>query len=322
VPEHNVILEDVRLHVVEQGEGPVVLLIHGFPETSYAWRHQLSALANAGYRTVAFDVRGYGRSSKPANVEDYRMVKLVGDATGLVRALGATTAAVIGHDWGSLIAANAALLKPNTFTAVATLSAPYTPRGGARPSDIFAHAGTDAEFYISYFQQPGRAEKEIEPDVRGWLRGCYASLSGDTMPPEGASHVFYIRPGARMRDRFVSGELPAWLSDDDLDVYVDEFERSGFTGGLNRYRNVDRDWDDLAAYDGAVITQPSLFIGGALDASAAWFQNVIDSFSTTMPGLVSSHLLAGCGHWVQEERSAHVNELLINWLHQVYPATA
>jgi pimeloyl-ACP methyl ester carboxylesterase len=322
VPEHSVILEDVRLHVVEQGEGPVVLLIHGFPETSYAWRHQMPALAAAGYRAVALDVRGYGRSSMPANVEDYRMVKLVGDATGLVRALGATTAAVVGHDWGSLIAANAALLEPNTFTAVATLSAPYTPRGGGRPSEIFAHASGDAEFYISYFQQPGRAEEEIEPDVRGWLRGCYASLSGDTMPPEGASHVFYIPPGARMRDRFVSGELPAWLSDDDLDVYVDEFERTGFTGALNRYRNVDRDWEDLAAYDGAPITQPSLFIGGALDASGAWFQNVIDSFSTTMPGLVSSHVLPGCGHWVQEEHSAHVNELLINWLHQVYPATA
>ena len=199
---------------------------------------------------------------------------------------------------------------------------PYVPRGGPRPSEIFAQAGGDAEFYISYFQQPGRAEAEIEPDVRGWLRGCYASLSGDTMSSEGASHVFYIPPGARMRDRFVSGELPAWLSDDDLDVYVEEFERTGFTGALNRYRNVDRDWEDLAAYDGAAITQPSLFIGGALDASAAWMQNVIDSFSTTMPGLVSSHLLAGCGHWVQQERPAQVNEILTSWLHQVYPATA
>ena len=240
--DHRVILGDVRLHVVEQGEGPVVLLIHGFPETSYAWRHQLPALAAAGYRAVALDVRGYGRSSKPASGEDYRMVELVGDTAGLVRALGATTAAVIGHDWGSLIAANAALLEPDTFTAVATLSAPYTPRGGPRPSEIFAHASGDAEFYISYFQQPGRAEAEIEPDIRGWLQGCYASLSGDTMPSEGASHVFYIPPGTRMRDRFVCGELPAWLSDDDLDVYVEEFERTGFTGALNRYRNVDRDW--------------------------------------------------------------------------------
>ena len=322
VIKHSVIVGDVRLHVVEQGEGPVVLLIHGFPETSYAWRHQLSALSRAGYRAVAYDVRGYGRSSKPASVADYRMVELVGDAGDLVRALGATTAAVIGHDWGSLIAANAALLEPATFTAVATLSAPYVPRGKRRPSEIFAHAGGDAEFYISYFQQPGRAEAEIEPDVRGWLRGCYASLSGDTMPLGGASHVFYIPPGARMRDQFVCRELPAWLSNDDLDVYVEEFERTGFTGALNRYRNVDRDWEDLAAYDGAPITQPSLFIGGALDASAAWMQKVIDSFSTTMPGLVNSHLLAGCGHWVQQERPAQVNEILTSWLHQVYPATA
>ena len=319
---HSVVLGDVRLHVVEQGEGPMVLLIHGFPETSYAWRHQLPALAGAGYRTVAFDVRGYGRSSKPASVADYRMVELVDDAVGLVHALGATTAAVIGHDWGSLIAANAALLRPDTFTAVATLSAPYTPRSGPRPSKVFAQAGGDSEFYISYFQQPGRAEAEIEPDVRGWLRGCYASLSGDTRAPEGASHVFYIPPGARMRDRFVSGELPAWLSDRDLDVYVEEFERTGFVSALNRYRNVDRDWEDLAAYDGAAIMQPSLFVGGAHDATAGWIQNVIDSFSSTMPGLVSSHLLAGCGHWVQEERPAPVNEILINWLHEVSPAAA
>jgi pimeloyl-ACP methyl ester carboxylesterase len=309
--------------VVEQGEGPLVLLIHGFPETSYAWRHQLPALAGAGYRAVALDVRGYGRSSKPASVEDYRMVELVGDAAGLVRALGTDTAAVIGHDWGSLIAANAALLEPDTFTAVATLSAPYTPRGGPRPSEIFARAGGDAEFYISYFQQPGRAEAEIEPDVRGWLRGCYASLSGDTMPSEGTSHVFYIPPGSRMRDRFVSGaELPAWLHGHDLDICVEEFERTGFTGALNRYRNVDRDWEDLAAYDGAGITQPSLFIGGALEGSATSIQNVLDSFPKTMPGLVGSHLMAGCGHWVQQERPAEVNEILVDWLREVYPAPA
>lgn len=319
--EHRVTFGDVRLHVVEQGEGPVVLLIHGFPETSYAWRHQLPALAAAGYRAVAFDVRGYGRSSKPARGEDYRMVELIGDTVGLVRALGASTAAVIGHDWGSLIAANAALLEPEMFPAVASLSAPYTPRGGTRPSEIFARAGGESEFYISYFQRPGRAEAEIEPDVRGWLQGCYASLSGDTMPSAGAGHVFYIPPGTRMRDRFVNGELPGWLSDDDLDVYVGEFERTGFTGALNRYRNVDRDWEDLAAYDGAVITQPSLFIGGALDASGAWIQNVIDSFSTTMPGLVGSHVLPGCGHWVPEERPAQVNEILVDWLQRVYPAT-
>jgi pimeloyl-ACP methyl ester carboxylesterase len=319
--KRNVILGDVRLHVVQHGDGPLVLLIHGFPETSYAWRHQLPALASAGYRAVALDVRGYGRSSKPANIKDYRKVELVDDAAGLVGALGATTAAVIGHDWGSLIAANAALLEPDTFTAVATLSAPYTPRSGPRPSEIFAQAGGDAEFYVSYFQKPDRAEAEIEPDVRGWLRGCYASLSGDTMPPDGAAHVFYIPPGARMRDRFVTGELPAWLSNDDLDVFVEEFERTGFSGAMNRYRNVDRDWEDLAAYDGAPITQPSLFIGGARDASAAFIQNVIDSFPTTMPALVSSHLLAGCGHWVQQERPAQVNEILINWLHQVHPAT-
>lgn len=318
--DHSVLLGDVRLHVVEEGSGPLVLLVHGFPETSHAWRHQLPALAGAGYRAVAFDVRGYGRSSKPADVAAYRITELVGDATGLVHALGAETAAIVGHDWGSLIAANAALLEPDTFTAVATLSAPYTPRNGIRPTELFARAGGDDEFYISYFQQPGRAEAEIEPDVRGWLRGCYASLSGDTMSSAGAGSVFYVPQGARMRDRFVSGPLPGWLSEDDLDVYAAEFERTGFTGALNRYRNVDRDWEDLATYDGAAIRQPAVFLAGALDASASHVQRVIESFSTTMPGLIGSHVLPGCGHWVQQERPAEVNEILITWLHAGYPA--
>jgi len=140
------------------------------------------------------------------------------------------------------------------------------------------------------------------------------------MTPERARNVFYIPSGARMRDRFVSGVLPAWLSDRDLGVYVEEFERTGFVGALNRYRNDDRDWEDLAAYEGAVITQPSLFIGGAHDVSAAWIQNVVDSFSSTMPGLASSHVSPGCGHWVPEERPARVNEILINWLHEVSSA--
>ncbi|WP_329038747.1 alpha/beta hydrolase [Streptomyces sp. NBC_01725] len=303
-----------RVHLVEQGTGPLVLMVHGFPESWYSWRHQLPALAAAGYRAVAVDVRGYGRSSKPSAVEDYRMLAHVADNVGVVHALGEETATIVGHDWGSNIAAASALLRPDVFTAAALLSVPYAPRGGPRPTEAFARIGGDEEFYVSYFQTPGRAEAEIEPDVRGWLAGFYAGISGDTMPPEGEGSLFFLEPGGRLRDRFPAGRLPAWLSEADLDHYAGEFERTGTTGALNRYRNVDRDWEDLAAWDGAPLTQPSLFIGGGLDASLAWMSEAVRNFPSTLPGLVSSHILEGCGHWVQQERAEEVNGLLTRWL--------
>jgi pimeloyl-ACP methyl ester carboxylesterase len=288
-------------------------MVHGFPETWYSWRHQLPVLAAAGFRAVAIDVRGYGRSSKPPGVEAYRMLAHVSDNVGVVRALGEQTATVVGHDWGSPIAANSALLRPDVFTAVALLSVPYSPRSGYRPTDAFALAGGAEEFYVSYFQAPGRAEAEIEPDVRTWLAGIYAALSGDRASP--SSDVFSIPPGGKLSDRFPSADpLPAWLTEADLDAYANEFERTGLTGALNRYRNVDRDWEDLAAWDGAPIHQPSLFVGGELDATGTWMEGAIRNHAATLPGLVSSHMLAGCGHWVQQERAGEVNRLLVDWL--------
>ncbi|MGV9405569.1 alpha/beta fold hydrolase [Streptomyces sp. NPDC003667] len=304
-----------RLHMVEQGTGPLVLLVHGFPESWYSWRRQLPALAAAGYRAVAPDVRGYGRSSKPADTDAYRMLDLVEDNVALVHALGEENAVVVGHDWGSNIAATSALLHPEVFQAVALLSVPYAPPGGPRPTDIFGQiGGPEQEFYVSYFQEPGRAETEIEPDVRGWLAGFYAALSADTMPAQGEPDPHFVAPGGQLRDRFPAGILPAWLAEDDLDVYAGEFERTGLTGALNRYRNVDRDWEDLAPHRGAPIKQSSLFIGGALDASTTWMSDAIDAFPTTLPGLTASHLVEGCGHWIQQERPEEVNRVLIGWL--------
>ncbi|MFI6517557.1 alpha/beta fold hydrolase [Spirillospora sp. NPDC050679] len=303
-----------RIHLVEQGTGPLVLLLHGFPETWRCWRLQLPVLAAAGYRAVAVDVRGYGRSSKPEQVAAYRMLDLVDDNVAVVRALGEETAIVIGHDWGATIAANSALVRPEVFTAVGLLSVPYAPRGGPRPSEAFAAMGGGEEFYVGYFQEPGRAEAEIEPDVRGWLAGFYAALSADTMPAPGRPDPHFVAPGGRLRDRFPTGPLPSWLSRQELDVYAAEFERTGFTGALNRYRNMDRDWKDLAPWDAAPIVQPSLFIGGAQDASTTWLADAIDAYPTTLPGLVSCHILDGCGHWIQRERPDEVNRLLTGWL--------
>ncbi|TDC77553.1 alpha/beta fold hydrolase [Streptomyces hainanensis] len=303
-----------RIHLVEQGEGPLVLLVHGFPESWYSWRHQLPALAAAGYRAVAVDVRGYGRSSRPTAPEAYRMLDLVADGVAVVEALGERTAVIVGHDWGATIAANSALVRPDVFTAVGLLSVPYTPRGGPRPSEIFARMGGDEEFYVAYFQEPGRAEAEVEPDVRGWLAGFYAALSADTMPAPGAPDPHFVSRGGTLRDRFPVGVLPGWLGEDDLDVFAGEFERTGLTGALNRYRNMDRDWEELAAFDGAAITQPSLFVGGTSDASTTWLSDAVAAYPVTLPGLVSSHLLEGCGHWLQQERPTETNRLLTDWL--------
>ncbi|MER6174650.1 alpha/beta hydrolase [Streptosporangium sp. NPDC001681] len=303
-----------RIHVAEQGSGPLVLLVHGFPESWYSWRRQLPVLAQAGYRAVALDVRGYGRSSKPAAEDSYRMLALVEDNVALVRALGEESAVIIGHDWGSNIAATSALLHPEVFRAVGLLSVPYAPPGGPRPTGLFAQMGGDQEFYVSYFQEPGRAEAEMEPDVRGWLAGFYAALSAETMPGPEAPDPHFVSPGATLRDRFPSGRLPSWLAEDDLEVYAGEFERTGMTGALNRYRNMDRDWEDLADFNDAPIKQPSLFIGGSLDASTTWMADAINAYPATLPGLVSSHLLDGCGHWIQQERPEEVNQLLTEWL--------
>ncbi|HEX2316719.1 MAG TPA: hypothetical protein VHJ17_23440, partial [Thermomonospora sp.] len=163
----------------------------------------------------------------------------------------------------------------DVFTAVGLLSVPYTPRGGPRPSEVFARMGGEEEFYVGYFQEPGRAEAEIEPDVRGWLAGFYAALSADTMPAPELPDPHFVARGGRLRDRFPGGPPPSWLRDEDLDVYAAEFERTGLSGALHRYRNMDRDWEDLAPWDAAPIVQPSLFAGGARDASTTWLADAI-----------------------------------------------
>ncbi|WP_330334248.1 alpha/beta hydrolase [Streptomyces sp. NBC_00536] len=303
-----------RIHLVEQGSGPLVLLVHGFPESWYSWRHQLPALAAAGYRAVAIDVRGYGRSSAPHATDAYRMTELVADNAAVVHALGERSAVIVGHDWGASIAATSALLRPDVFRAVGLLSIPYTPRGGPRPGEVFARMGAEEEFYISYFQEPGRAEAEIEPDVRGWLAGFYAALSGDTLPAAGAPDPHFVGRNGTLRERFPTGPAPAWLGERDLDVYAGEFERTGLRGALSRYRNMDRDWEDLAGVDGAPVTQPALYIGGALDASTTWLAGAIAAHPTTLPGLSSSRVLEGCGHWIQQERPEETNRLLTGWL--------
>ena len=304
-----------RIHLVEAGSGPAVLMVHGFPESWYSWRHQLPALSAAGYRAIAIDVRGYGRSSKPSAIEAYRLIEMVADNVGVLDALGLAEATIVGHDWGAPIAWMSALLRPDRFTALATLSVPYNPRGSVRPTEAMRAMGGNEEFYVEYFQQPGRAEAEIEADVRKWLTGFYFSASGDAPPPSGAGTLATIPAGAKMMDRFAYPDpLPAWLTSADIDLYTSEFEHGGFFGPLCRYRNVDRDFDDLRFAKGQPIVVPSLFIGGDRDGPTIWGAAAIASFPTTLPNLRGSHILPGCGHWVQQERATETNALLVEFL--------
>ena len=247
--KHQIVpVNGIRLHVVEEGEGPLVLLVHGFPESWYSWRHQLPVARRGrlpGRRHRRPRLRplvGAGRRSTPTGC------CATSPTTWRSSPRSApSTAVVVGHDWGAPIAWNSALLRPDVFRAVAGLSVPYSPAGDTRPTDAFRRMAGDEEFYIEYFQQPGRAEAELEQDVRRWLLGFYFTASGDAPPPTGRAPWRRSRTAAQMRDRFAYPDaMPAWLTDEDLDVYAGEFERTGFTGGLNRYRNVDRDWEDLA----------------------------------------------------------------------------
>lgn len=314
-----------RIHCVEEGTGPLVVLVHGFPESWYSWRHQIPVIAEAGFRAVAIDVRGYGRSSAPLEVDAYGMVHHVGDTIGLVEALAGkdSTAILIGHDWGSPIVAHSALLRPDVVSAVAMLSVPYNAPGGPQPTVAFARmgemagqlTGLDEEFYISYFQQPGRAEREFEADVRTSLLKFYISASADSHRGADGGTTASVAKGTLLLDRVTLPDtLPGWLTEADLDFYTEQFEYSGFRGPLNRYRNVDRDWVDLRAWTGAPIRQPSLFIGGDRDGPVIWGQNAIKRFPESLPGIRGSHILDNCGHWVQQEKADEVNRLLVDWL--------
>jgi pimeloyl-ACP methyl ester carboxylesterase len=302
----------IRMHVVEQGTGPLVLLCHGFPESSYSWRHQLPALAAAGYRAVAPDMRGYGRTDAPAEVERYTQIHHVGDMVALLDALGEEQAVIVGHDWGAPVAWNAALLRPDRFRAVAALSVPYSPRGSMRPTDALRKAYGDRFMYMLYFQAPGVAEQELERDVRLTIRRMLYALSGEAPPGTGFRDK---RRGATLLDGMPDPPaLPRWLTDEDIDIYTGEFRRTGFRGGLNWYRNLDRSWELLAPWHRARIGVPALFIAGDRDPVIAMMRGSLDQLRETVPHLRDSVLLPGCGHWTQQEQPAPVNQALIGFL--------
>lgn len=307
----------ISLHIAEAGEGPLVVLCHGFPESWYSWRHQLTALAQAGYHAVAPDMRGYGQSSRPDDIAAYTTPQLVGDVVGLVHALGEERAVVVGHDWGAPVAWHAALLRPDMFGGVVALSVPYRPRGpmglvaGLRA--IFGD-GANGTHYMLHFQEPGVAEAELEADVRASLRAFLYSASGDAGPDERFTGL--MQPGQSIMDVLTQPEkLPSWVDEDDVDAYAAEFERTGFGGGLSWYRAADLSWEQLSPFAGALVRVPALFVAGDQDLVVNSRPEAVENLPSAVPGLVQPPvLLPGCGHWTQQERAAEVNQLLLGFL--------
>ncbi|MDQ2801782.1 MAG: alpha/beta hydrolase [Pseudomonadota bacterium] len=311
----------IRLHAAEQGSGPLVLLCHGWPELWYSWRHQIPALAAAGYHAVAPDMRGFGRSEAPADVHAYSVLHIVGDMAALVAALGARQAVIVGHDWGANIAWTAALLRPDLFRAVAAMSVPFRSRGPTAPLTALRQAGMN-RFYWLYFQEPGVAEAEFERDPAATLRRILYSGSGNA-PERGDNMPLTLPEGGGFLARTIDPEtLPAWLTEQDLALMTAEFARTGFRGGLNYYRNIDRNWELLASWQGAQIQTPALFIAGTRDVvirtpmGKAW----LEAMPASVPHLRRTVLLEGAGHWVQQERPEEVTQALLAFLADV-PAT-
>lgn len=303
-----------RLRAAVEGKGPLIVLIHGFPEGWYSWRHQIPVLAKAGYRVAAPDVRGYGGSDKLHAIDAYTIKDMCADINGLIEALGAEQAIVVGHDWGGPIAWGTALFHPERVRAVAGLSAPYLGRGPMPLVELLRQIYKDRFFYQLYFQEPGIAEAELEADVRTSLRKIYYSSSGEAQKAK----VRIENPaGPGFLTRLVDPErFPSWLSEADLDYYVSQFVASGFRGPLNRYRTSERDFAQLAPFEGKQITQPAAFVAGEHDSILRMFPgaDLVELMRARCADLRCVKLIKDAGHWVQQERPAEVSAALLEFL--------
>ena len=303
----------IDMHFLEAGAGPLVVLSHGFPELSYSWRHQLPALAAAGYRAVAPDQRGYGDTSCPDVVDEYDIIHLTDDLLGLLDALDGERAVFVGHDWGALVVWNLALRAPERVRAVVGMSVPYTPRSPRPPTEIWKAAFADTWFYILYFQEPGVADADLARDPVTTMRRFLCGISGEV---GGLGPLARARDGRGMVDRLPEPErLPAWLTQEDVDHYAGVFARTGFTGGLNWYRNFDRNWELTANLAGARVEVPALFVAGAGDPVLRMVPP--DRMSQWVPDLRGTILLPGAGHWIQQERPDEVNAALLHFLDEI-----
>lgn len=313
-------IDGTSLSVTEAGSGPLVVLLHGFPELAFSWRHQIRALVDAGYRVIAPDQRGYGKSDIPSDVGDYNIFDLVGDVAGLVARFhqpGDTAPVVVGHDWGAIVAWHCALFRPDLFRGVAAMSVPYMPRGTMSVLDLVRSVVGDGFNYMLYFQEPGVAEAELRGRERELLHRMMWGASGDR-PPETVANpnATGLLDGAAMPEG-----LPPWLSQEEFDVYVEAFERSGFTGPINWYRNLDNNHRMTAPWTGAKVSIPALFVGGLSDfvvngtgALNATEEGPTVTFMRSAVDELQVELLERVGHWNQQEAPDATNAALIGWL--------
>jgi pimeloyl-ACP methyl ester carboxylesterase len=313
VTQRRVATNGIELNIAEAGKGPLVLLLHGFPESWYSWRHQFAPLAAAGYHVVAPDMRGYGKSDKPADIPAYNQQEVTNDIIGLIPALGHDTAIVIGHDWGAPTAWATALFHPDKVRAVGGISVPFMPRLPVQPMPMMREMFKGQFFYQLYFQEPGVAEAEFEADIRRSLKKFLTLAGGETdlskIPPK------------KDTDDLLSGlpepdVLPPWLSEADLDFYAGEFSRSGMRGPINYYRNHDLYWK-LTEGAPMTIAQPAMFVAGTNDGVVMMAAEAIKMMPTFVPDLRINNMIPGIGHWTQQKAPDAVNEVILDFLKQV-----
>jgi pimeloyl-ACP methyl ester carboxylesterase len=319
IRHRSVTTNGIKMHIAEAGDGPLVVMCHGFPESWYSWRHQLVALAEAGFHAVAPDMRGYGQTDKPEAIEEYTLCHLVGDMVGLLDALEMPQAVIAGHDWGAPVAWHSALFRPDRFRAVIGLSVPFRPRSAVRPTTVMPKT-EDAIFYQLYFQEPGVAEAELERDHRKTIRSILYWGSGDSGRPQQAvgsgGRGMVPRAGGFLSGRSDPQTLPPWITEEDIDFYAGEFKRTGFRGGLNWYRNIDRSWQLLAPWTRAKVTVPALYVAGDRDLVMTFkgMDQLLPALKQLVPDLRDTIILPGCGHWTQQERPKEVNAAMLTFL--------
>lgn len=307
IKSHVIRTNGIDGHIVEDGSGPAVLLCHGFPETWRSWRRQIQLLAEAGFRAIAPDMRGYGGSSAPADASAYSQPHIVGDLVGLMDGLGIENAVIVGHDWGAIAAWSAALMHPDRFTRVVGLSVAYVPRGDVNLLEQLRQG--QEHFYMTLFQRP-EANAAMMLDVETTLKLNYYIASG-TAPEKDRFHP-YASPLAAIT--LPPKELPSWLDKDDFDHAVKTFRATSFEGGLNWYRGIETTFEEMAPFRGARIYQPSLFLYGEMDAIQECTRLWIDDLPKNAPNLVQSLRVPGAGHWLQQEAPEMVNSALLDFL--------
>lgn len=319
----SVFANGVEMKVADEGNGPAVVLLHGFPETSHAWRHQIAALAGAGYRAIAPDLRGYGGSAKPDDVAAYTAFDSVGDIIGLLDALAIEDAVVVGNDWGATIAWLAARLRPDRIRGIAAIGVPYMEPAPVPPSGFFPKTD-DALFYTLYFQQQGVAEAEFEADIELTLRKILYSASADAgarQAGDGTPNPFSMvsRQHGLLHDLPNPDGLPQWLNEADLANSVAAFSAGGFTGPLNYYRNLDANWRLERAIAGRRVEVPALYVVGEQDVglSIPGMREIIAGMKETVPGLTRAVFVENCGHWAPQEKPEQVNEILLSFLAEI-----